>query len=238
MLKIKNLSKKFGNQVVINKLNTEFSNNGISVIVGINGSGKTTFLNMLTNLLQPDSGSISIDGLMPGTKEYKSKIFYLPSDFYLPDYMTGKEYADFVLSRYNSSAPDQLSFFLNLLDLTSSQNKKLESFSFGMKKKIQIAVAAAANTDYIIADEIFGGLDFETVILVQEIFNILSKKKKLIIVSHDKSTLDRFPNDIRLMRQGELTSFKGTTNELTNLIRREGVLHEKLIEIQQHFNHT
>lgn len=238
MLKIINLTKKFGKYVIINNLSTDFSNTGVSVIVGINGSGKTTFLNMLTNLLQPDSGTISLDGLKPGTKEFKSKFFYLPSDFYLPEYMTGKEYAEFVLSRYKSSKHNLLPEFLRLLDLVPSQNKMLESYSFGMKKKIQIAIAIASNTDYIIADEIFGGLDFETVILVQEIFDILSKKKKIIVVSHEQNTLDKFPSDIRLMRHGTLTHFEGSPNELNNFIKQEGVLHDKLVEIQQRFGHS
>ncbi|WP_430786888.1 ATP-binding cassette domain-containing protein [Virgibacillus flavescens] len=238
MLEIQNLSKKFKKQVIIDNLSTTFSQTGTTVIVGVNGSGKTTLLNMITNLLQPDSGQISLDGLNPGTREYKSKFFYLPSDFYLPGYMTGKEYAHFVLSRYDTSNHDQLSHLLHLLDMTPSQNKTIESYSFGMKKKIQIAVAIAANTDYIVADEILGGLDFDTVIIVQEIFAAISDKKKIIIVSHERNTIDRFPEDVRLMREGTLTSFTGSPDELTNFIKQESVLHDKLVEIQKHFMHS
>lgn len=152
--------------------------------------------------------------------------------------MTGREYARFVLSRYDSSNHDQLPILLDLLDMTSSQNKTIESYSFGMKKKIQIAVSIAANTDYIIADEILGGLDFDTVILVQEIFAAISNQKKIIIVSHERNTIDRFPEDVRLMRMGTLTSFTGSPDELTKFIKQEGVLHDKLIEIQKHFKHS
>lgn len=62
-----------------------------TVIVGLNGSGKTVFLNSITGILNIDSGTIAIDGFKPDSKEFKERIFYIPSDFYLPEYMTGKE---------------------------------------------------------------------------------------------------------------------------------------------------
>ena len=236
MLEIQNLSKKFKDHKVIDMLNTTFSEIGVSVIVGGNGSGKTTLLHMITHLLQPDTGQILLDGLQPSNIAYKSKFFYLPSDFYLPHYMTGKEYTKFVLSRYAASNYDHLVWLLELLDMTTSQNKMLESYSFGMKKKIQIAAAVAANTDYIFADEILGGLDFETVLLVQAIFAKISQRKKIILVSHDQNTIDCFPEDIRVMRQGKLIPFTGSPYELTTFIKQDGVLRDKLCDVEKYFS--
>lgn len=238
MLEIRNLSKKYKKQVIINGINTVFSTTGVTVIVGTNGSGKTTFLNIVTNLLQPDSGEITLDGMKQNSLAYKSKFFYLPSDFYLPNYMTGREYAKFVLSRYENSNYIYLDILLKVLDMSDSQDKMLETYSFGMKKKIQIAVAIAANTEYIFADEILGGLDFDTVILVQEIFSLISKNKKIILVSHERNTIDRFSEDIRLMKQGILIPFTGSPDELTKFIKQDGVLRDKFIEINKCFNLT
>ena len=161
MIEIEGLTKSFKKNRVIDALSASFSSTGVSVIVGTNGSGKTTLLNMLTNLLEADGGSIQIDGISPGSQAYKSKFFYLPSDFYLPGYMTGKEYVQFVLSRYETSEEEKASLLIELLDLADGQHKTIESYSFGMKKKIQIVAAVAANTDYIIADEIFGGYSWQ-----------------------------------------------------------------------------
>jgi len=107
-----------------------------------------------------------------------------------------------------------------------------------MKKKIQIVAAIAANTDYIIADEIFGGLDFDTSLLVQELFAAVSTTKKVIIVSHERNTIDRFSEDIRLMRQGSLVNFEGTPEELTDVIKQQEVLREKLDIVSKHFMST
>ncbi len=238
MIEIDDLTKSFKKNRVIDALSASFSSTGVSVIVGTNGSGKTTLLNMLTNLLEADGGGIRIDGIPPGSQAYKSKFFYLPSDFYLPGYMTGKEYVQFVLSRYETSEEGKAPLLMDLLDLADGQNKTIESYSFGMKKKIQIVAAIAANTDYIIADEIFGGLDFDTSLLVQELFAAVSTTKKVIIVSHERNTIDRFPEDIRLMRQGSLVNFEGTPEELTDVIKQEEVLREKLNIVSKHFMST
>jgi len=152
--------------------------------------------------------------------------------------MTGKEYVQFVLSRYETSEEDKAPLLMDLLDLADGQNKTIESYSFGMKKKIQIVAAIAANTDYIIADEIFGGLDFDTSLLVQELFAAVSTTKKVIIVSHERNTIDRFSEDIRLMRQGSLVNFEGTPEELTDVIKQEEVLREKLDIVSKHFMST
>lgn len=234
MLIIKNLYKKYGKDIVINNLESSFSDKGVSLIVGTNGSGKTTLLNILTNMIQADSGLILLDRMEPSTIEYKSRIFYIPSDFYLPEYMTGKEFSEFILSRYSNSSIETFNMISKLLGINSSQEKTLETYSFGMKKKIQIAISIAANTEYIIVDEIFNGLDFETSILVQEIFEEISVNRKIIIVSHDRNTLEKFPNDIRLMNKGKLESFKGNPRELYELIKQEGMLNEKLYKIREY----
>jgi len=235
MIEIKQLTKSFKKNCIIDQLSTTFSKTGVSVIVGTNGSGKTTLLNMMTNLLEADRGDILIDALSPGSKAYKSKFFYLPSDFYLPGYMTGKEYVQFVLSRYETSEYEKAPILIELLDLADGQHKTIESYSFGMKKKIQIVAALAANTEYIIADEIFGGLDFDTSLLVQELFAAVGVTKKIIIVSHERNTIDRFPNDVRLMRHGSLIHFEGSPEELTQVIKQEEVLREKFAIVQKHF---
>lgn len=238
MLEVINVSKRFGRQVVINDLNANFSNFGVTVIVGVNGSGKTTFLNLMTNLLQVDTGTILLDGNLVDTEVYKSKIFYIPSDFYLPYFMTGWEYADFVLSKYKKSDYKLFNRIIKLFDLKESLDKTLEMYSFGMKKKIQLAVGVATNTEVLIADEIFSSLDFETVILVQEIFSWINKYKKIIIVSHDRQTIEIFSEDIRLMSHGKLANFSGNPGELIERVKQEEVLNEKLNEIQQYFKHS
>ncbi len=234
MLEIKNIVKKYGSKVIIDNLQASFSETGVSLLVGINGSGKTTLFHMLSNLIEPDNGTITIDNYKYASKEYKSVLFYMPSDFFLPEYMTGQEYASFILSHYQHSNRPLFDAIIGLLQLDKEIHNTIETYSFGMKKKLQVALAISSNAKYILLDEIFNGLDFETTILIQEIFKELAKDRKLIIISHDSNTLNTFYEDIRLLQRGQLTPYTGSPQELYNLIIKEGEIHEKLQEYKKY----
>ncbi|HEL1708517.1 ABC transporter ATP-binding protein [Streptococcus suis] len=235
MLTIDHLSKKFGQQQVITNLNLQIEKQGVHIIVGTNGSGKTTLMNTLTNIIKADSGSITCNGHSVESKQYKESIFYIPSDFYLPEYLTAIEYLDFMLPHYPKSDNKQLDILLDIFDLGDHRNKLLETFSFGMKKKIQLIAAIASNVDYVIADELFGGLDFDTVLLVQELLQVLQKERSFIIVSHDLNTLLAFPDNIYIMANGQVNSFRDKVENINKYIKEEGNLSAKIQNIQEYF---
>lgn len=235
MLTIDNLSKKFGQQQVITNLNLQIEKQGVHIIVGTNGSGKTTFMNTLTNIVKADSGSIQCHGHSVESKQYKESIFYIPSDFYLPEYLTATEYLDLMLHHYPKSDTKQLDMLLSIFDLEGHRNKLLETFSFGMKKKIQLIAAITSNVDYVLADELFGGLDFDTVLLVQELLKTLQEKRSFIIVSHDLNTLLAFPNHIYIMTNGQLNAFRDKVENINTYIKEAGNLSAKIQNIQEYF---
>ncbi|MDR2660481.1 MAG: ABC transporter ATP-binding protein [Lactobacillaceae bacterium] len=237
MLKIINLNKKYGDRYVLKNINVSFNNTGITIIVGANGSGKTTFFNCLVGMSSiEDNGSIFLDNYFVGDRKFKELVFYVPSDFFLPEFMTGFEYSNFVLSRYPRSNKEDFLKLIQILNIEDYKKTLLSEYSFGMKKKIQIAVAIATHTKYILADEIFSGLDFETTIIVQEIFKYISKKQHIIIVSHESNVVNKFSDKILLMKNGNLTPFKGSVDDISSLIRRENDVWNKITEIQRYFD--
>ena len=149
MIEIKNLSKKYKNRIVLNDVTISFPEKGVTVIVGVNGSGKTTLMDCIVGMKSMDSGEIFVDSFSYSSDNYKSKLFYIPSDFYLPEFMTGIEYLHFILSRYVHSNRLLIPDFIDLFGLESAQNQLIESYSFGMKKKIQIIAALLSNAEYI-----------------------------------------------------------------------------------------
>ena len=167
-LHISHLTKSYKDHKVIDDLSFTFNKKGITIIVGVNGSGKTTLFNLINDLVDKDEGTITLSSL--SDEDRKKECFYIPSDFYLPEYMTGKEYVDFILSRYPYSNKENVEWLIHLLDFDEAYHKLIETYSYGMKKKIQIIAAIASNTHYIFADEVFNGLDFETVLLLEELF--------------------------------------------------------------------
>ncbi|MGT2887889.1 ABC transporter ATP-binding protein [Streptococcus didelphis] len=235
MLNINRLEKSFGNKKVLSKIDVSFKDSGVSVIVGTNGCGKTTLMNILAHMLSFTSGEISCDGNVIGSKEYKQQVFYIPSDFYLPEYMTGKEYLDFILKHYQQSNFDLIDILLDMFDLKEMITDLLETYSFGLKKKIQIIAALASNTKYILADEVFSGLDFDTVLLLQEVFDHQKHQRSIIVISHDFNTLVRFPNHIFIMSKGRLLPYEGKVEGIYSMVKEIGETYAKLEKLRSYF---
>ncbi|MDR3190640.1 MAG: ABC transporter ATP-binding protein [Lactobacillaceae bacterium] len=234
MLSIVGLFKKYQNKPILKNLNTSFDEQGVSIIVGMNGSGKTTLLNCITGLIRFDSGQVMMGEHCNDSIEFKEQLFYLPSDFYLPEYLTGNEYAKFIFTRFKNSDLSKFDVITKMLDLNEFLDVTLEAYSFGMKKKIQIAIALSVNVKYLIGDEIFSGLDFETTLLVQELIKQTAKTKKIIIVSHDSSTLDFYPDDLRILQHGVLSKYTGSAKELINEFRDKEGFRDKLNQLAKY----
>ncbi|MHA8042356.1 ATP-binding cassette domain-containing protein (plasmid) [Staphylococcus xylosus] len=241
MLKIKNISKKFHKKEVLSNINTAFSTNGTSIIVGINGSGKTTLLNLITTLIKSDSGNIYIDEYPIGSQEYKRELFYIPSDFYLPEYMTGEEYFSFISKVYKNKYIYDKQYFYFLaekFDLKSYLKKSIETYSYGMKKKLQICIGMSVNTMFLLADELTNGLDFESIILLEALLDKEEKQRKIILISHSIDFISKFPNDIRILENGNLSTYEGNLTELEEHLISKGDLNEKIESIKQYNNNN
>lgn len=235
MLKIENLNKTFGKKQIFANLDATFEDTGVTLIVGINGVGKTTLLDTILGISKYNSGTIEFNGLSSDQKKFKEQTFYVPSDFFLPEYMTGKEYSNFILKHYPNS---NLAFFKKCsewLGIKDSLNKTLETYSFGMKKKIQLAIMASSGTTLILADEIFNGLDFETTIFVQNLLDKMSQSAKIIIVSHEPSIIDFYSEDIRILNNKKLERMYGTSEAVIEKVKKEGNLNSKLCQMEKYF---
>lgn len=236
MINIENLEKRY-DVPILKGINVSFAKNSVSIIVGVNGSGKSTLLDCIVGL-KKFSGTIRIDNFECGSYAYKSKLFYLPSDFYLPEFMTGREYVSFVLKQYASSDCSQVETLYDIYGMTEKSHALIETYSFGMKKKIQLIAAIAAKTDYLLADEIFSGLDFETTILTQEIFKQMSKDTGIVLVTHSKMILECFSEHVFLMSDGKLEKYADDIINLEETIKEMEVVNDKRRLIKAYFNTT
>ncbi|MEC1661930.1 ATP-binding cassette domain-containing protein [Bacillus halotolerans] len=233
MIIVSGLEKTYSNNRVLDKLSIEFSSKGIDIIVGINGSGKTTLLNCICDITPFQSGKIEIDSIDRKEKEAKLKMYYIPSDFYLPEYLSGKEYAEFVFSRYRKPNSDLFEFVINLYNLKSEIHKKISDYSYGMKKKLQIAISLALDVQYIFADEVFNGLDYESYLLTEYLINRFSEDRKFILISHNMDYINRNAQaDVFLLSCGNI-QLVTDTSKIEEIVINNGELKNHYAKIER-----
>jgi ABC-2 type transport system ATP-binding protein len=214
MIKIKELSKLFGNKEVLKNLSMEFSKGNVYGIVGENGAGKTTLFRCIAGL-ESYSGEI-ISDVMP----LKNHLGLLLTEPFFFTMMTGREYIRLLCNARGKTNVDIDS--KNIFDLPLDQYAS--TYSTGMKKKLAITAILLQENEYFILDEPFNGVDIQSNIILTEIILKLKELNKIVIISsHIFSTLSDTCDEIHLLRKGEQiksvnkTGFKDLEQEMKEI---------------------
>ena len=214
MIKVKELSKLFGNKEVLKNFSMEFSKGNVYGIVGENGAGKTTLFRCIAGL-ESYSGEI-ISDVMP----LKNHLGLLLTEPFFFTMMTGREYIRLLCNARGKTNVDIDS--KNIFDLPLEQYAS--TYSTGMKKKLAITAILLQENEYFILDEPFNGVDIQSNIILTEIILKLKELNKVVIISsHIFSTLSDTCDEIHLLRKGEQiksvnkTGFKDLEQEMKEI---------------------
>lgn len=222
ILEIKQLTKHFGDQAVLKNLDMKVPEHAIFGFVGQNGAGKTTTMKLILGLLKADSGRISICGeeVTYGETKTNRSIGYLPDvpEFY--DYMTPKEYLLLCGEITGLSRTETLSKSEDLLNLVGLKNeeRKIKSFSRGMKQRLGIAQALLNEPKLLICDEPTSALDPIGRKEILDILLAIKGKTTVIFSTHILSDVERvcdyvaFLHKGKLVLQGPLSEIKARNN--------------------------
>ena len=156
LLEIKKVNKKFGDKQILHNINLVIPRGKIIGLLGKNGTGKSTLIKLINDLLTADSGEILINGKAIGT-ESKKIISYLPERTYLDKSMTVKSVLNYFNDFYENFDIDKAQSLLK--DLELDQNQKLSKMSKGMQEKVQLVLVMSRKADLYILDEPLGGVD-------------------------------------------------------------------------------
>jgi ABC-2 type transport system ATP-binding protein len=164
MLKIENLTKKYGDKCAVDDLSLHINPGEIYGFIGHNGAGKTTTLKSVAGILKFDSGEIYINGLSvkENPLECKKLIAYIPDNPDLYGFMTATQYLNFIADIFGVSTElrrERIEKLAALFELTDDLGQSITSFSHGMKQKLAIISAWLHDPKLIIMDEPFVGLD-------------------------------------------------------------------------------
>ncbi len=202
---VKNVTKKFKNNVVINDASLHFESGKIYGLLGRNGSGKSIFCKMIAGLYVPTSGEILYDGVdLNKENRYPTNLRALiekPSFF--PD-LTGFQNLKLLAEIQNKIGDKEIDEALSIVNLDEKQ-KKFSKYSLGMKQKLGIAQVIMEDPDIMILDEPFNGIERVTVEKLIKYFKKKSEEGKLIIIStHITDDLKDLTDEIFEFDNGEI----------------------------------
>ena len=204
IIELQNVTKRFSNVVAVNDLSLKVPEGSIYGFIGPNGSGKTTTIRMIMNILYPDQGSI----LISGKQHYGSRIDnigYLPEERGLYKKMKVRDLLKFHGELKNgSNLNKEITYWLGKLDLADWADKKVETLSKGMSQKLQFITTVIDRPEIIILDEPFSGLDPVNADIIREtVLELQSGGATIIFSTHDMSVAEKMCDYIFMIYKGK-----------------------------------
>ncbi len=218
-LKLEGITKSYnkGKTYAVNDFHAGFTP-GVYGLLGPNGAGKSTLMNMITDNLDADSGSITLDGASikkMGTT-YRSLLGYMPQQQGVYDDFTGEKFLWYMAALKGLSRKDTketIERILAVVNLRGDRYKKLKSYSGGMKQRILIAQALLNDPKILIMDEPTAGLDPKERIRIRNFISDISKDKIVLLATHVVSDVESISKEILIMKSGRVVR-QGTPQEL------------------------
>lgn len=209
MIDIQNITVRFGEMNVLNNISMTFEQGQMIGLVAPNGTGKSTFMNVLMNYVKPLNGKIIFkDGLCYSNKQNEVKIHtfvsMMPDQSDLYNHLSGREHLKMFATMWKSDLK-LIDETIEALNMGHYVNKKTGTYSLGMRQRLCFAMQIVTNTDIMMMDEVMNGLDPNNVEIISKI--LLKKKaegKIIIIASHLLDNLEKYADRIFLFNEGKL----------------------------------
>lgn len=206
MIRVENLSKKFGRLIVLNKINLVIDKPKCIALIGPNASGKTTLIKSILGLVIPDSGNIIVKGKpILGEWFYRHDIGYMPQIGRYPENMTIRQLFSMIIDVRKSSWEKCDTELLEQFAIQNSFDKLMGNLSGGTRQKISACLSLLFSPDILILDEPTAGLDpVSTELLKEKILKEKSKGKLILITSHVLSDLDELVDEVIYLQDGQI----------------------------------
>ena len=205
-IEISNLTKKFGDLTALDDVTVSLEQGQIVGLLGPNGSGKTTLIKILNGLLQPESGSVTINGIAPGV-ETKKVVAYLPDRNALPDYMTASQLMDIYEDFFEDF--DRAKAEAMVDDLGINRKQTMKKMSKGTKEKLQLCLVMARQAEVYLLDEPIGGVDPATRdYILRTIISNYNENAVVLISTHLISDVESVLDDVVFIKDGRVVLHK------------------------------
>lgn len=234
---MKEITKRYKNGTIgIKNFSLDLRENEIYVILGSNGSGKSTLIKIIVTILKPTTGKILIDDVDMWSNNFKDiqrikrQIGYQPETPFIFNKLYVEEYLEFITSLYGISArqKDKIMYYLDIFDLIDSRDKYLETYSFGMQKKVAFISAIIHSPNILILDEPTEGLDPECSYKIKKILQEYRNDHRIVLfTTHRLEIAEMIATKIVIVGNGSLL-YVGTIDELKNIYSSQSAKLEDL----------
>jgi ABC-2 type transport system ATP-binding protein len=225
-LEVKNITKYYGKQLVLNNISFGLQTGEIVGLLGPNGAGKSTLMRVITGYVQADSGEVEVCGQKVNASDYKFKhnIGYLPGsnplyyDMYVPEYL------NYTAEMYQIDGKrERVEEMIILTGLSKERNKRIGQLSEGYKQRVGIAQAIIHNPKLLILDEPTTGLDPNQTLEIRELISNIGKNHTIIFSTHILQEVSAICSRVLLINLGNIISDVSgndlTINKLENMFR-------------------
>lgn len=208
MLKLKNITLSFGNHTVLDDFNYNFQNGTIYGLVAPNGTGKSTLINVILNNLKPQKGYVEYNELQykneKTTIKLHQEICAFPDQSELFSFMTGRDHLKLYANLWHNN-PQKVKDIISTLKMETYIDRKVETYSLGMKQRLCFAMVVATNTSVMLLDEVMNGLDPQNVQLISQVLlNLRAQGKLIIMASHLLQNLQQYADQVLFLKNGRI----------------------------------
>lgn len=225
MIQAVNLTKRFDDIVVVDHINATIKDGCVFGLIGTNGAGKSTFLRLMSGVLKPEEGHVTIDGheVFENT-EAKRRFFYISDEQFFFSNATPEEMLRYYRAIYQRF--DEARFHKLMSSFGLSEKRKIHTFSKGMKKQVSVICGICAGTDYLFCDETFDGLDPVMRQAVKSLFaaDMADRNLTPIIASHNLRELEDICDHVGLLHKGGILLSRELDDMKLNIHKLQCVL--------------
>ncbi len=206
MLLVEDISKTFFRKQALDSVSFEAKKGEIFGLLGPNGAGKTTLIRIINRIIEPDEGSIRLNGNLL-TRKHLESIGYMPEERGLYKSMTVEDHAIFLGRLRGLSKEDvktKLNYWLDKFEISDWKKKRIEELSKGMAQKIQFICTVLHEPELLILDEPYSGFDpINTELIKNELIGMRNKGKTIILSTHNMKSVDEICDRVALIHNSK-----------------------------------
>jgi ABC-2 type transport system ATP-binding protein len=227
VIQLSRLTKNYGNFTALKGLDLTVPRGMLYGLLGPNGAGKTTALRIISGILQPTSGTVTLGGfdVQKEPERAKSRLGFIPDRPFVYEKLTGAEFLRFVAGLYGQNGKDvdrRIDELLSVWELSAWRDELLEAYSHGMKQKLIISSALIHRPEVIVVDEPLVGLDPKAARMLKDIFRgFVGKGGTLLMSTHTLEVAEALCDRIAIIQGGEIRA-EGSMDDLRRQVESGG----------------